>query len=592
MKGMKRLLILLMVSMLILSGCSSKPNEAEDAKMTAGYYTASASGYAGEVEVGVEVDDKSILKVEVLSNNETPSVGGMAIDQLPNQIVDTQSIALDGVSGATYTSKAILEAVKDCLNQAGAELSQFEKEKEEVKGQEIELNREVVIVGAGSAGLSAALRLNGLGHQDVLVLEKMAYTGGASATCGGGFLAAGSKYQQDGSNPEMMTEFLLKKGHNINDVELTKLHSENAATTIDWLIDEIGIEFNAPSEGSLDFVAVGGGAGMMNALHEVAMNQGVEIQLNTQATELIVENGKVVGVKAKDDKGNTYLIHAQAVLLATGGYGNNQELIKSANVGRVIYYGPVSSNGEGLLMAQKLGAKVTNLQYLGVKPNGLEITEGVGKYTQPANNAMWKNSAGISVNEEGKRVVNETSGEEALVNAYKEQNDWAMYTVMDQAAYDVFYNAAIEKHLFSAEEAEKWIDEKGDGITVFVKGENLEDAAKQAGIDPEELAKTIDSYNEGFKKGEDEFGRNLVSEFDLSGSIYIVKQNLRFATSLGGLDINTSCQVLLENDEAIEGLYAAGEVVGNVQGDVSAGYLSWGATSGKVAAESIDALLN
>lgn len=222
---------------------------------------------------------------------------------------------------------------------------------------------------------------------------------------------------------------------------------------------------------------------MMQTLAEAAQQRGIEIQLNTRATELIVDNGAVRGVLAEDTDGNYYTIQAQAVLLATGGYGNNSQLMDEADVGRVIYYGPISSNGEGMTMARDIGAKVTNLQYVGVKPNGLETGEGIGKYTQPANNAMWKASVGILVNDAGQRLIDETSSEEELVSIYKQQNDWAMYTVMDQAAYDIFYSTAIEKHLFSEAEAQQWIDEKGTGTTVFVRGETLQEAAEQAGID-------------------------------------------------------------------------------------------------------------
>ncbi|MCH1942254.1 FAD-dependent oxidoreductase [Holdemania massiliensis] len=599
MNNFKKMLLTMSAGLLILGGCTPKPQQNTSAAlMKAGTYTAKASGYAGDLEVTVTVDEEKILSVEIGDNHETPSVGGMAIEQLPKQIVDAQSLAVDGISGATYTSNAIFNSVKDCLTQAGADLAQFEKAQTAKTGEEINLPADVVIIGAGAAGLSAALRLNELGQESILVLEKMAYTGGASATCGGGFLASGSKYQAEAGiedSPELMVEELLKKGHNLNDIELTRLHAENSAAAIDWLIDDIGAQFNIPqpSEKGIarDFTAVGGGAGLMQTLHDAALNRGIEIQLNTQATALIYENGKVTGVEAKDDQGNHYTIPAKAVLLATGGYGNNQQLIQSADAGRVIYYGPVSSNGEGLEMAQKIGAKVTNLQYLGVKPNGLEISAGVGKYTQPANNAMWKASAGILVNDAGQRLINETSSEQDLVEIYKQQNDWAMYTVMDQAAYDVFYATAIDKHLFSEAEAASWISEKGTGTTIFVQGETLADAAQQAGIDADQLTETLNAYNQGYQTGNDEFGRTLTAEFKMDGPIYIVKQNLRFATSLGGLDINPDCQVLTEKDEAIEGLYAAGEVVGNVQGDASSAYLSWSATSGKIAAESIDALL-
>ncbi|MFQ8583938.1 MAG: FAD-dependent oxidoreductase [Holdemania massiliensis] len=215
--------------------------------MTAGTYTATSSGYAGEMEVSVTVDEEKILTIEIGENNETPSVGGMAIEQLPGQIIDAQSIALDGVSGATYTSKAILDSVKDCLTQAGADLSLFEKSPTASTGEEITISSDVVIIGAGAAGLSAALRLQELGQEHILVIEKMAYTGELLQPAAAGS-PLGSKYQKEAGiedSPELMIEELLKKD-NINDAELTKLHAENSAAAIDWLIDDIGAQFNVP----------------------------------------------------------------------------------------------------------------------------------------------------------------------------------------------------------------------------------------------------------------------------------------------------------------------------------------------------------
>ena len=238
-------------------------------------------------------------------------------------------------------------------------------------------------------------------------------------------------------------------------------------------------------------------------------------------------------------------------------------------------------------MAQAVGATTRNMEYVGVKPNGLEISDGVGKYTQPANNAMWKASAGFSVNKQGERVVNEQASEAELVEAYKNQDDWALYTVMDPSAYEVFYDTAIEKHLLSESDIETWIGEKGSGTTIFVKGESVEDAATQAGIDPVALQKTIDEFNAGIESGQDEFGRDVTTTFDDSGEVYIIKQNLRFATTLGGLDVTVDMQVQDGDGNVIDGLYAAGEVIGAEQGDASTGYLSWASTSGYIAANAI-----
>ena len=585
----------LLLCAMLLTGCSNNDavltTATGDATMTPGTYSSAQNGYAGEFEVKVTVDQTSITSIEIGENNETESIGGMAIDQLPTAIIDAQSIAIDGVSGATFTSDAIIAGVKDCLQQAGADMSQFEAAvtEETTSGEQITLEKDVVVVGAGAAGLTAAIRLKDQGIDNIIVLEQMAYTGGASATCGGGFLAAGTAIQSADSVEGLIDE-ITTKGHELNDAELTEVHAKTSGETLTWLMDTTGVEMNEPAQDSYDYTAVGGGAQFMSTLSDYASTLGIEILLNTKAESLICDesgtNG-VTGVTASDKEGNTYTIHADYVILATGGYGANSELTESANIGRVVYYGPVSSDGSGLLMAQAVGATTRNMEYVGVKPNGLEISDGVGKYTQPANNAMWKASAGFSVNKQGERVVNEQASEAELVEAYKKQDDWALYTVMDPSAYEVFYDTAIEKHLLSESDIETWIGEKGSGTTIFVKGESVEDAATQAGIDPVALQTTIDEFNAGIESGQDEFGRDVTTTFDDSGEVYIIKQNLRFATTLGGLDVTVDMQVQDGDGNVIDGLYAAGEVIGAEQGDASTGYLSWASTSGYIAANAI-----
>ena len=571
MKIKKTLALLLAATTLCACSSTTAPSSTTPGVngMTPGTYTSKQTGYASDFDVTVTVDETSITDIIIGDNSETQSIGGKAIEQLPQLIMDQQSISVDGISGATYTSNAIINGVKDCLTQANADLALFEKTSETVsEGETIEMNKQVVIVGAGAAGLTTAIRLQQQGITDIVVLEQMAYTGGASATCGGGFIAGGA-----------------------NDQELTEVHAQNSGLVVDWLKADVGVSLNDPAEGSLDFTAEGGGAGFMETLVTYANDQGIEILTDTKANSLIHDGQGVHGVNATNSNGDEYVIHSDIVVLATGGYGANQEMTEQANIGRVIYYGPVSSDGSGLTMATEIGATTRNMEYVGVKPNGLEVTSGVGKYTQPANNAMWKASAGFSVNKQGERVVNEQASEEALVNAYKQQEDWALYTVMDQNAYDVFYSTAIEKHLFSESDAQKWIDEKGTGTTIFVCGDTVDDAAMQAGIDADTLQATIDSFNEGIENGTDEFGRDVTMTFDDTGKIYIVKQNLRFATTLGGLDVTMNMEVQKDDGSTINGLYAAGEVIGAEQGDASTGYLSWASTSGYLAANAIvDAL--
>ena len=271
----------LLLCAMLLTGCSN--NEAVlttatgDATMTPGTYSSAQNGYAGEFEVKVTVDQTSITAIEIGENNETEAIGGMAIDQLPTAIIDAQSIAIDGLSGATFTSDAIIAGVKDCLQQAGADMSQFEAAvtEETTSGEQITLEKDVVVVGAGAAGLTAAIRLKDQGIDNIIVLEQMAYTGGASATCGGGFLAAGTAIQSADSVEGLIDE-ITTKGHELNDAELTEVHAKTSGETLTWLMDTTGVEMNEPAQDSYDYTAVGGGAQFMSTLSDYASTLGIE----------------------------------------------------------------------------------------------------------------------------------------------------------------------------------------------------------------------------------------------------------------------------------------------------------------------------
>ena len=407
---MKKTMVLVLTLAMLLSSAAAFA-------MTDGTYTASADGRNGPVAVEVTIAGDAIEKIEVVSHDETPGIGTNATDTLPGAIVESQSLGVEAVAGATVTSEAILAAVADCVAQAGgdAEALKAVEVAEKVPTREETVETQLVVVGGGGAGMTAAIRARELGL-DVVLLEKMSFMGGAISISGGNQVVAGSQMQKDlgvtDDSVESMVADFMANGANLNVPELITLYAANVGETSDWL-ESIGVTYNL--EGGLHKLAeyshdrelayTGSGAGAAEAMRNLVNEGGTKVLLNTRATELIVENGAVAGVIANDAE-TVYTIHADAVLLATGGYGYNKDLLEG-DMKNALYYGPVSSTGDGLLMATAEGVDAdTRLLEFGKRyPNGIEVSEGIAKSTINGNIPAWKMSA-ILVNREGVRVVN------------------------------------------------------------------------------------------------------------------------------------------------------------------------------------------
>ncbi len=571
------------------------------ASYTPGTYEAAAAGRNGDVKVEVTFTEDAIESVNVTEHAETDGIGTTAVETLPGAIVDNQSLGVDVVAGATITSEAILAAAADCVTQAGGDAEALKAAAVEEKEPELqeELDADLVIIGGGGAGMTAAVRAGQLGL-DVVLLEKMPFMGGAISISGGNQVVMGSRMQQDlgvtDDSVESMVEDFMANGADLNVPELITLYAENVGETSDWL-QENGVTFNL--EGGLHKLAeyshdrelayTGSGAGAAEALRGLVEESGAKVLLNTRATELLSDgNGNVTGVVA-NDADTVYTISADAVLLATGGYGYNKDLLEG-DMKNALYYGPVSSTGDGLIMATAEGidADTRLLEYGKRYPNGIEVSEGIAKSTINGNIPAWTMSA-ILVNQEGKRVVNEKASNRTILETELQQTGQMLYLVMDQATFDVWKDAV-------GYDVSEYLEANGSSTPVFAHGETIAEAAEAAGVDPDALAETIETYNGYVEAGEDaEFGRSAdyMTMPVGDGPYYLVEQKPRFATTMGGLVIDEELHVINKDGAVIGGLYAAGEVVGGVMGDDSPSGANngWAVTSGKLAAESIAAAL-
>lgn len=573
---------------------------AQAAAYNAGTYTAVAKGNGGDVPVTVTFSSDAIQKIEVGQNKETPGIGSVAIETLPKTIVDKQSLGVNGVSGASITSKAILAAVAACVKQAGGNVEALSKvQKNQAAAPAQTLNADIAIVGAGAAGQTAAIRASELGKK-VVLLEKMPFAGGAAAVNGGTVVIQGSKIQKDAGvkddSPAIMTEDYIKNGHNLNDRRMLALYVNNVGPMVDWATTYAGMKLNTKAgftneaEHSKPRVMrwIDGAQGATRYFKAAVAKSGTKLLLGTPAKELIVKDGKVVGVKAQGSDGTDYTINAPAVILTTGGFGANKGML-SGNLKNALYYGVKSSNGEGHQMAMKIGAKTQMMDLGKIYPNGMEVAPGIAKSTIWSNKAAFEDNAGIMVNKAGKRVISELDTNHNIKNEEVKQGG-KLFILMDEPSYQAFLTKLSITGISNAD-MDKWLAQDGKGYPIVVKADTIEAVANKAGVNGAELAKTVAKYNGYVKAGKDaEFNRPakfMKKQVAAVGPYYIVEQQPRFATTMGGVVTNDKFNVGDKNNKPIPGLFAAGELVGGAMGDDSppGGNMAWAMTSGKLAAE-------
>ena len=578
--------ILLALALLLSSACAL-------ADMTPGTYEAEATGNNGPVRVAVTVDANSILSVEVVAHAETPGICDTPIATIPAAIVEAQSVAVDTISGATNTSNAILSAVTAAIEQAGADVAAFSQAQEKTfaLSEDVKpLSADVIIVGAGGAGLAAAATVQEQGGS-YIVIDKMAMIGGNTARSGStlnaadperqhkveltaniqevynaidaepvseahaalqqkvreqleAYVASGETYIFD--SPELHALNTFDAGDHCGKLDLIETMTDNALSARTWL-EELGCKWTEVvylTIGGLwprSMNAAEGPSGIINALKSTVPDEN--IMLNTKATELIVEDGKVTGVKAYDVvTGQQYALTGN-VILATGGYGANAALVAQLHsIPELMTSNAASSTGDGMLMAQEIGAALEGMENIQIHPHG-----------NPKTGALQSHFAGsvtnsIYVNKEGKRFVQETGRRDEISNATLAQTDHIMFSIYDARTASANSDSAIE-------------------LGNAYKADTLEELAAQAGIDAAGLIAEVAHYNEMVDAGADaDFGKKAVELRIEEAPFYCVPLSPTIHHTMGGLKIDTDTRVYNEAGEVIDGLYAAGEVTGGIHG--------------------------
>ena len=589
----RRFSSLLSVMLAVVLACLMPLMALADALPADGVYEGSANGMGGAVKVAVTVSGGKITAVEVVEHNETAGISDPAIEQMPAKIVDAQSTDVDAVASATVTSEAIKEAVKAALS--GEET----QEKAEL---DITLEPDVIVVGAGMAGLVASVRAAELGAK-VLVLEQNYRVGGSANTAGGSISGACYQIQKEAGiedSPELFyQDFVnLGGGEQYMNTEIAKVHSERSGEAIDWLQQDVGVEFSDKVDSgsylTMDINRVtytaggassGGGSyfvrGLMNKLQPYIDAGQVQLCLDTLVTDITLnEAGDVTGVVVGEKQ-----IAAPSTVIATGGYGYCERWLKEFNFTNITSNDPNTAIGSGYDFARKAGAAFDNMDYSSCYGGSVPVTgfQASLRCNINYNGAVW-------INTNGDRVFNEpkaTSMDKRTVWRTSDQN--IIYVVLTESMLTdeqaLFTGMMSNSAAFTNEEKINELIEKG---YVF-KADTISELAEM--IHTPNLEATLTQYNEDVKEGEDSvFGRtdNLLS-FE-EGPYYAVYTVPYLMMTAGGPRINGSAQLMREDGTAIGNVYLAGEIIGsaNIAGHNTIGGIGHGicATWGKIAAES------
>lgn len=565
-----------------------------------GTYTGTGSGRNGEITVELTVKAGKLATVNVVRHGETAGISDAALARVPAEIVAQQSTAVDAVTGATMTSEGIKAAVADAIRQAGGDPALFAVKKVGKKqaAKTIKENADIVVVGAGGSGMSAAVRAETLG-ESVILIEKMPTIGGATVLNAGTLIATGSRYQREvmketKDSPELAAEDIFRVGKHKNDPVLVRMVTERVGGVVDWLIDDLKIPYGPAATQYPDHSAnrqlgvTGRSVNYLNLMREKFLGMGGKLLLETRAQSFITDaNGRVVGVKATDAAGNTVELTSKAVILASGGFGADQSMLPPS-MKNYLFYGVDGETGDGLKMARALNAGTINLDLVKMYPQGVETRPHHGLAATASSTDTMKASGAIYVNNRGERFVDENAGLGVLTEATVAQPDSIAYIVMDKAAWEKYVAKSLEDKLVpDAAALDAWTKIVNNGRPVMAVSDSLEEAARTMGIDPAGLTKTVTHWNEMVKAGKDaDFSRKITGGLG-EGPYRIVEQKVRYQTTLGGLKADAGLRILDTAGKAIPGLYGAGCVVGGANGadSMTAMMNSWAIVSGVVAAE-------
>lgn len=582
--------ILLALSLTIFAGCANDTATKEgsvdtDTSSSEGVFEGVKEGYGGDVLAKVSIKDGVIESVDYEADGETDTIGQAAIDDLSKEIVDRQSTQIDTVAGATVSSEAFLAAVNEALKAGG--INPEDLKAKEAKKEDLDLDQEsdVVVVGAGGAGLTAAISAKEEG-KNVIVVEKAANAGGNTNRATGGMNASETKYQKEAGIDDSNDQFFedtMKGGHEKNNPDLVRKMVDNSSDSIDWLdsigasLSDVGLAGGAKNPRSHRPVDDKGktlkvGPYIVENLLKKCEDEGIDIIYNAQVTEIKKDGDKVSGIVAKTDQGDLN-IDAKAVVVASGGFGGSNDMVKKY---RPDLDGYVSTNaptieGDAIKFLEEFGAGFVDMDQIQTHPtvvqkDGSLISESL------------RGDGAILLNKEGERFADEMGTRDAVSSAINDETDSTAFLVVDQKMFD------------ESNVVEGYVDRN-----LLTKVENADELADFIGASKDSVKNSLEKWAKAAdSQNDEEFARenldSLVSNLK-EGPYYVGPVGPGIHHTMGGVLVNTESEVLDEENNPIAGLYAAGEVTGGVHGGNRLGgnavtdIVTFGRVAGKNAAD-------
>lgn len=575
-----------------------------------GTFEGKAYGNNGWLTVEVTIKDNKITDIKTPGQRETKYLGDTAIREIGKDVLQYQTLNVDNVAGATVTSTALKTAIAQAIEKAGGDIAAFQKPVPEKIKKVVGITKgsaDLIIVGAGGAGLSAAVTAKDLGVKNVLVLEKMPVIGGNTLRCASAFNAADPDRQKALPMTETLKEAVVKAisekpvseehaklmadvkakyeaylksgsktlfdcpewhalqtyngGDKVGQIPLIRQYSNNVLDTLHWMQSKGSPVMDRVSQGAgalwqrthqLDAPA---GLGLIDPLYQSAVKQGVNFKLGMRVQDLILnDKGRVIGVTATDKVGNKYEFTSEdGVILATGGYSQNKEMRRKSAphlTPEMVSTNQPGATGDGIVIATRHGADTTGMNYVQVYPLA---TPGTGALQGRARKMSGLDDV-IDVNKNGERFVKEDARRDEFVAAIKKQPGGVVYDIND---------SSIVKPLNSFNEDVETLVSIGR----IYKADSLADLAKQLGMPADKLEATVAEFNKMVEaKNDPKFGRKLFDRPIVKPPFYATPRAPSIHHTMGGLQISTNAQVLDKNGKPIPGLYAAGEVTGGIHG--------------------------
>ena len=539
--------MIILSCLLTLLGCSKRSVEVK------------VDGHNGPISVKVSVDHSHIESIEYYNHQETLEVVQQAAETMIDAIIANQSLAVDVASGATVTCQAILKGCENALIQLGFHRNQLyqnnDNEYDEIRPSEKQYD--VIIVGAGGAGLSAAVMAAREGAS-VAVLEKMSEPGGNTVRATAMYNCVDDKLQHPLGIYDSEEDFYNETyngGYQKAKPELVRILTSQADEG-KLFLEELGLQFDTVIDNCLGGKIARGhyslahnGTDYVQVLWQACNDLGVDFYLNTKANELIMAQDSVIGVEAYR-KGETIEFYANnGVVLASGGFGQNVEMRMYYNrnlTGELLCSNAPGATGDGIIMASKIGASLINMEYIELYPMGDSYDGGL------RNSIPNVINKGILVNQQGQRFVREDGARDVLSQAILDQKGSYAYSIVDDD-FEIF--ADDRSYL------------EGLVLMGYVeKANSIDELAQLIDIDADILINTIDQYNQSVALKSDCLGREtLINAID-KPPFYANMKKPTIHHTLGGIEINEMAQVLNQDKQPINGLFAAGEVTGGIHG--------------------------